>query len=153
MFHGTSRNRSKAPSSKRIDISVEDDNRWSILKEMKGDLMKVGPKMIVSIFCLLAARPAFPLDVSPHRQMVISVTEAWNDSHALLYRFERRDESWAKVGKEMPAVVGKNGLAWDPAVSDRDQGQPVKREGDGRAPAGLFPLSGAMGFSPLPPAG
>lgn len=102
---------------------------------------------------LLAPTTGYPLDASRHRQLVLSVTDAWSDFHATIYRFERAGGNWVRVGAGMPAAVGRTGLAWDPAVADRDPAEPVKKEGDGRAPAGLFPLSRTMGFAPLPPAG
>jgi L,D-peptidoglycan transpeptidase YkuD (ErfK/YbiS/YcfS/YnhG family) len=50
-------------------------------------------------------------------------------------------------GHEVPIVVGASGLAWgDDALGGADD--PRKREGDGRAPAGVFPLDSAFGFAP-----
>src|ERR1039457_4548358 len=109
--------------------------------------------IIIALFCLIASRPAFPLDVSSHRQLLIVVTSSWHDFNASLCRFEQKEAEWVLVGKKVPAVVGERGLGWDPSTAEREPGQPVKRKGDLRAPAGLFRLSGAMGFAPLPPAG
>jgi zinc D-Ala-D-Ala dipeptidase len=53
-------------------------------------------------------------------------------------------------------VVGRNGLAWGIGVVPTDDAQvrsesaPVKREGDGRAPAGIFALSTAFGYASEP---
>ena len=108
---------------------------------------------LLILLCLLAPKPGYPLDASRHRQIVVSVTGSWSDYRADLYLFERAGEGWRRVGKAVPAVVGRAGLAWDPAVPDRDPAEPVKHEGDGKAPAGMFPLPSAMGFSATPPAG
>jgi L,D-peptidoglycan transpeptidase YkuD (ErfK/YbiS/YcfS/YnhG family) len=43
-------------------------------------------------------------------------------------------------------VVGKSGTAWDPAIVAPVPG-PVKAEGDGRSPAGVFALGTAFGFA------
>lgn len=57
----------------------------------------------------------------------------------------------------MPATVGRAGVAWgrglhgDGAPAGRDG--PVKREGDGRAPAGRFRILRAFGYDAAPPAG
>ena len=102
---------------------------------------------------LLVPETGYPQDAVLPRQLVIAITDSWRDFRATLYRFEQTGESWQRVGTGVPAVVGSSGLAWDPAVPDRDPDQPVKKEGDGKAPAGVFPLSHAMGFSPLSPAG
>jgi D-alanyl-D-alanine dipeptidase len=113
--------------------------------------MRHALKILVFILCLSAAQPGFSLDTAPHRQLVISVTDSWNDFHATVYRFERADGIWQRIGKGAPAVVGERGLAWDPAMSDRNPDQAVKREGDLRAPAGRFDLTGAMGLMPALP--
>jgi zinc D-Ala-D-Ala dipeptidase len=63
---------------------------------------------------------------------------------ARLYGRKTVKSKWKKVGDEFPIVVGRNGLGWSidsapEAVTD------VKKEGDGRSPAGLFPLTFAFG--------
>ncbi len=115
--------------------------------------MRHGLKIIVFVLCLLAAHPGWALDASPHRQLVIAVTDSWDDLAATVYRFEQSDGKWLRVGAGAPAVVGERGLAWDPTVPGRDPGQPVKREDDLRAPVGIFALSTAMGFSHGRPVG
>jgi D-alanyl-D-alanine dipeptidase len=47
----------------------------------------------------------------------------------------------------VPVVVGASGLAWG-ADSLGASADPHKREGDGKSPAGLFPLESAFGFAP-----
>ncbi len=113
-------------------------------------------RRLITVFLvlgLLVPRPGYSLDVSRHRQLVVVVTDSWNDFHATLYRFGRAGEGWERAGKGVPAVVGEKGLAWDSKLPERNPGEPVKQEGDRRAPAGLFPLSRAMGVAPLPPVG
>ena len=85
------------------------------------------------------------------RQLVLVVTPAWDSVGATLRRFERADASgaWREVGAAVPAVVGRTGLAWGAGLAARaEAGGPVKREGDGRAPAGVFRLGEAFGFAP-----
>lgn len=108
---------------------------------------------LILILALLAPKLGYPLDASIHRQIVVSVTDSWSDFRATLYRFERKEGRWLLVGSGMPAVVGRSGLAWDPAATERGPGEPVKHEGDGKAPAGIFPLPFAMGFPATSPAG
>ncbi len=115
--------------------------------------MQCGLMIMLLILGLLVPRLGHPFDVSWHRQLVVVVTDSWNDSHATLYRFVRAGESWERTGKGLLAVVGKQGLAWDPALPEPIPGEPVKQEGDRRSPAGVFPLSLDMGFAPLPPTG
>lgn len=105
------------------------------------------------LLIFLMALPAFSLEAVPRRQLIVSVTESWADSRATLFRFGFNNGQWIMVGKGLPAVVGERGLAWDPAVQPRDPGDPVKKEGDRRAPAGIFPLTMVMGTASAPPPG
>lgn len=89
--------------------------------------------------------PSFPL--AGATQLVLVVTPDWNATSGELRRFERDGASaWREVGGGAPVVVGRTGLAWG-VDSLSAPGQPVKREGDGKAPAGVFPLDTAFGFA------
>lgn len=114
----------------------------------------MGRLPIVSLIVLLLAfSPALALDATQHRQLIVSVTRSWDDSRATVFRFGSPDGKWRLVGEGMPAVVGELGLGWDPAVPGRDASDPVKREGDRKAPAGIFPLTMVMGQAADPPSG
>jgi D-alanyl-D-alanine dipeptidase len=83
------------------------------------------------------------------RQLLVVTTPAWDSISGTLRRYERAGASspWRAVGAPVPIVVGETGLAWgDGALGRRDD--PRKREGDGKAPAGRFPLGTAFGFAP-----
>jgi D-alanyl-D-alanine dipeptidase len=45
-------------------------------------------------------------------------------------------------------VVGRTGIAWGLGFEDVSTEGPQKHEGDGKAPAGIFPLDTAFGFAP-----
>src|SRR6476620_10183313 len=92
----------------------------------------------------VTARSMSPLDGS--RQMVLVVTPAWDSTSGSLRRFERDAPSgaWRQVGGAVPIVVGRTGVAWDDRQGAPRAGEPVKREGDGRSPAGVFPLDTAF---------
>lgn len=87
-----------------------------------------------------------PLDGS--RQMVLVVTPSWNATRGTLRRFARDSDRdvWSAVGSAVPVVVGRAGVAWDDSQFAPMAGEPVKREGDGRSPAGAFALDTAFGF-------
>lgn len=53
----------------------------------------------------------------------------------------------------MAAAVGRSGIAWGRGLHLEGIPGPVKREGDGRAPAGVFELRRATGYAPEPPLG
>jgi D-alanyl-D-alanine dipeptidase len=90
----------------------------------------------------------------PHsrsRQLVVVTTRDWDAVGGVLRRFERRSVrgSWSQVGADVPVVVGRTGLAWGVGlVEPAGAGGPRKREGDGKAPAGVFRLGPAFGFAP-----
>ena len=87
-----------------------------------------------------------PLDRA--RQLVLVVTPAWDSTSGTLRRFERDSDqdAWRPVGDAVPIVVGRTGVAWDDSQVAPAAGEPVKREGDGRSPAGAFALDTAFGF-------
>jgi L,D-peptidoglycan transpeptidase YkuD (ErfK/YbiS/YcfS/YnhG family) len=99
---------------------------------------------------LMAATAAGPLDqLHSAKQLVLVVTAGWDDVRGELRRFERSatGANWRAVGSPTAIVVGKNGSAWDPLVDPVVPG-PVKAEGDGRSPAGIFTLGTAFGYAP-----
>jgi zinc D-Ala-D-Ala dipeptidase len=52
------------------------------------------------------------------------------------------------VGEPVRAAVGRSGLGWGTGLhADPRMDGPAKREGDGRAPAGVFRLSSAFGYA------
>lgn len=81
------------------------------------------------------------------RQMLVVVTPAWNVDHGTLQRFARDSNGWHPVGESRPVTIGKTGAAWGIGLSaPQDDGHPVKREGDGRSPAGVFDIGMAFGY-------
>jgi L,D-peptidoglycan transpeptidase YkuD (ErfK/YbiS/YcfS/YnhG family) len=87
------------------------------------------------------------------RQLLVVRTKTWRTSIGALERYERDDGTpWRKVGDPIPVNVGRNGMGWGRGLHAPDQPGPVKREGDGRAPAGVFSLATAFGAADtLPP--
>ena len=87
------------------------------------------------------------------RQMVLVVTAGWDRLNGEMRRYQRGSgrEAWQRVGPAIAVVVGRNGLAWGRGLHGEapDLG-PIKKEGDGRAPAGLFALSRAFGYDEAP---
>lgn len=83
-------------------------------------------------------------------QLVVFTSPDWTTTSGTLRWFERADvrSPWSSVAPSIPAVIGRTGLAWaDPALASA-VGQPIKHEGDGKSPAGAFPLDTAFGFAP-----
>ena len=77
-------------------------------------------------------------------------TRDWDAVGGTLRRFERRRAAgaWSQAGGDVPVVVGRTGLAWGAGLVPAGAGAgPQKREGDGKAPAGVFRLGPAFGFA------
>lgn len=108
-------------------------------------------------FCIpaLRANAKEPVAFRHSTEMVVVTSSDWNASEATLQRYERArpGNQWAAVGTPITVVVGKNGLGWGsgmlpirPPLLQADD--PIKKEGDGKAPAGVFLLSKAFGYAP-----
>lgn len=84
-------------------------------------------------------------------QLLVVTTGDWSADNALLQRYERQGSSqprWKAVGEPIPAVVGRNGLAWGRGIRrEALSAEPEKREGDGKTPAGMFTLGLAFGYA------
>jgi L,D-peptidoglycan transpeptidase YkuD (ErfK/YbiS/YcfS/YnhG family) len=83
-------------------------------------------------------------------QVIVSITEGWDSVPAMLQRYERAaaGQPWRAVGQPVAANVGRAGLGWGTGLhASHPAGGPVKREGDGRAPAGVYRLSSAFGYA------
>jgi zinc D-Ala-D-Ala dipeptidase len=94
------------------------------------------------------AATASPALLDRAAQLVVVTTPGWDATTGTLRRYERRGgaDAWHAVGAPVAIVVGRTGLAWDDAVV-APASEPRKREGDGKSPAGLFPVDTAFGFA------
>lgn len=111
------------------------------------------PVTLIAVLALAlpTALPAQQAPLAQARQLIVVTARGWNDVAGTLQRYERKDvrAPWQAVDAAVPIVVGRNGLAWGLGVNAPvKRGGPVKHEGDGRAPAGVFTLSNAFGYAP-----
>lgn len=110
----------------------------------------------ITICMLIALARAKELPAFSHStQMVVVTTADWNSPQATLQRYERArpGNEWQPVGEPFTVMVGKTGLGWGSGFLTvggqyRNADDPVKKEGDGKAPAGVFRLSKAFGYAP-----
>jgi L,D-peptidoglycan transpeptidase YkuD (ErfK/YbiS/YcfS/YnhG family) len=93
-----------------------------------------------------------PATLERAEQLVVVTTPDWDSTSGTLRRFVRANtgDEWRADGAATPIVVGRTGLAWGRGFDAQmaDAASPHKREGDGRSPAGVFPLDTAFGFAP-----
>ena len=84
------------------------------------------------------------------RQLLVVTSANWSTVSAELRCYQRPDagSTWAEAFAVGKVVLGKNGLGWGVGLHGTSEaGGPVKREGDGRAPAGVFRLVEAFGYA------
>ncbi|WP_292655218.1 hypothetical protein [Nitratifractor sp.] len=74
-------------------------------------------------------------------QLLIVTSENWHADHGRLSRWQKEAGQWHRVGRSIPVVLGRNGMAWGRGIGGKIEGKgPIKREGDKRSPAGIFEL-------------
>lgn len=84
-------------------------------------------------------------------QAIIGIAEGWNSSRVTLSLVEKAaNGSWQRVLGPIPARLGRNGLVWGLGLHANGRGVTVKREGDGRSPAGIFSIGGLWITNPTP---
>jgi L,D-peptidoglycan transpeptidase YkuD (ErfK/YbiS/YcfS/YnhG family) len=111
-------------------------------------------KSFVVILAVLSfatiASAAEKLPLAEAEQALVVVTKDWNAVPGTMVRYERKNTSskWKRVGAVIPIVVGRNGLGWGRGLNDAVSVLgPVKKEGDGKSPAGVFELGSAFGLA------
>lgn len=108
----------------------------------------------MKFFALLLLLVSIGSDVSAFEipsgssQVIVGTSDGWNSSHVKLALYEKQGGKWVTVGPGWSGRLGKNGLVWGLGLNPLPEGAKIKREGDGRAPAGVFDLGGAWGYAP-----
>lgn len=81
------------------------------------------------------------------RQLVLVLTPDWDATGGRMQAFERDGDNWRAIAAPAPVTVGRGGAAWGRGLHPAQSDGPQKREGDGRAPAGVFTLGEAFGYA------
>ncbi|MEY2498392.1 MAG: zinc D-Ala-D-Ala dipeptidase [Verrucomicrobiota bacterium] len=84
-------------------------------------------------------------------QCLVVVTDNWDATKGVLRAFERNKTTgaWKNRGSDIAVVVGKKGLGEGLGLTALEfKGAPRKKEGDNKAPAGIFRLASAFGYAP-----
>ncbi len=92
--------------------------------------------------------PRAPGSLASARQLLLVVGDDWEASRGSLRAFSRAsaDAAWHSALAPMPVILGRSGLAW--GLDDAPPGGDAvarKCEGDGRSPAGAFPITTLFG--------
>jgi len=89
-------------------------------------------------------------EISESTQLIVVSTQNWSIPTGHLQRYEKTDKRWHKVGKQLSIKLGRNGLGWGIGLHTIPKdAKHIKKEGDGKAPAGIFELKQAFGYHPF----
>ncbi|MDF1861807.1 MAG: hypothetical protein P1U87_16430 [Verrucomicrobiales bacterium] len=81
------------------------------------------------------------------KQCLVGVASNWDSSYVTLSWYEKGALGWKQKGSSWKGRLGKNGLVWGKGLHPVPAGATTKKEGDRRAPAGVFDLGGAWGYA------
>jgi len=96
---------------------------------------------ILTLHILFAG--ALPVD---SKQVLLVTSSSWSAPSGKLQRYELKNAKWVAVGKSISVELGRKGLAWGRGLHTIPKGtKRIKREGDKRAPAGVFRLPFVFG--------
>ena len=103
---------------------------------------------LLAVLLALFAAAAGPLPWARAQQLVVVVPASWDANVATLSWLERGGAraEW-RVVDTAQVTVGRNGSAWGLGLHPPQDAGPVKREGDGRSPAGVFEIGEAFGYA------
>lgn len=98
--------------------------------------------------------PAVKIPFDKSLQAFVVTTNGWDTTTGTGAIFERKKSGsgWKQVGDAFAVVVGRSGLAWAELLNGDIDMTKIKQEGDGNAPAGLFPLTTSFGTGSKPEA-
>ncbi|MGV6809125.1 MAG: L,D-transpeptidase family protein [bacterium] len=97
------------------------------------------------------------LPITTNQAVVVS-NQSWDSTKAHLQRYQRQlvnhntstASHWQKVGAAIPVQLGRSGLAWGAGLHQIPRKALLKKEGDGKAPAGIFAFGTAFGYGDRP---
>lgn len=100
------------------------------------------------LLALAFAAPVAAADLpwSNAQQMIVVVTADFDANQGSLTTWTRAGQTWKAAAAATPVTVGTHGSAWGLGLHPVQSGV-QKREGDGKAPAGVFELGDAFGYA------
>lgn len=103
--------------------------------------MTVKKSILIAILLLATFFEAMANDPE---QMVLVLLPHADANQGQLYKYEKRDGQWLRIGPAHPITIGKNGVAWSKSPYAPVDAL-IKKEGDKRSPAGIFSLQQTFG--------
>lgn len=109
-------------------------------------------KLTILIILLNFVTPSVASDIPSllenAKQLILVISDTWDDYPAItgLYMREELDANWKLLAK-FPSRIGNKGFGWSSMKFLNISKGPMKKEGDSKAPAGVFSLGVAFGFA------
>ncbi len=106
--------------------------------------------LIVLIAPQAAMAQSCPAPLADARRLVLVVADTPSSTTATVERYERDapNAPWQLSGGAATALIGHRGLGWAYAFrAFARRGEPMKVEGDKRAPAGFYKIGHSFGFA------
>lgn len=122
------------------------------MKIFSSLLLVVLSSLIIGAQVKKSEPPAVKIPFERSLQAFVVTTNGWDATTGTGAIFERKNagSDWKQVGDAFAVVVGRSGLAWAELLNGDIDMTKIKQEGDGNAPAGLFPLTTAFGKGSKP---
>ena len=92
-----------------------------------------------------------PAPLADARRLVLVTAKAMNEPSAEMQLYERASaaEPWRALGPSEPVMLGRGGIGWSHFFRRYARaGEPIKVEGDKRAPAGFYRIGRSFGTVP-----
>jgi D-alanyl-D-alanine dipeptidase len=113
-------------------------------------LARMRTAAVFAFLVLVASAPVDPSPISGAQQLIVVIAPDWSSTSAVMTRYDLRDGKWEAAAAPTAVIIGRTGLAWGQPPQRVSGDGPVKREGDGKSPAGAFRLGSAFGFATAP---
>lgn len=85
-----------------------------------------------------------------NKQLLVVISQTWEAPAAILQRYELHGDQWKKAGDAIDVKIGRNGMGWGIGLHKIPKDAAIiKKEGDGKSPAGIFRLKQGFGYAPL----
>lgn len=86
--------------------------------------------------------------------MIVTIADGWDSATGRLLCFDRTKSGWKSAfDQPIPVLLGRDGLAWGRGLRGQSEEGRHKREGDRRAPAGVFTIGKIYTYDAKLPAG
>lgn len=111
--------------------------------------LKLIPRLLtaaLATLCVVTPTQAADLAWSDARQLVLVITSDWDASQGTLRTYTMTSDGWQATAPAFAVTIGRAGSAWGVGLHATQPG-PIKQEGDGRSPAGVFHVGTAFGYA------